>query len=144
MDKSKFSFCFLLRVRYSEVDAQGYVFNANHVVYFQTALQEYFRELAYDYANQSSGSDFLTVRVVVEYKAPITFDQEIEVHVRAARVGRSSVRYEMLTCPKGGDQVLSTGEIVWVNADRASQKSTPLPEELVERFRAVEGGNLEQ
>jgi acyl-CoA thioester hydrolase len=144
MEKSNFSFCFPLRVRYSEVDAQGFVFNANHVVYFQTALQEYFRELQYDYARQTSGTDFHTVRVVAEFKAPIRFDQEIEVHVRAARIGRSSIRYEMITCPKGGDQVLSTGEIVWVNADQATQKSAPLPEELVKLLRAREGETLEE
>jgi acyl-CoA thioester hydrolase len=108
MDKANFGFRFPLRVRYSEVDAQGFVFNANHVVYFQTALQEYFRELQYDYARQTSGTDFHTVRVVAEYKAPITFDQEIEVCVKAARIGRSSIRWEMMTCPKGGDQVLSS------------------------------------
>jgi acyl-CoA thioester hydrolase len=142
MDKANFGFRFPLRVRYSEVDAQGFVFNANHVVYFQTALQEYFRELQYDYARQTSGTDFHTVRVVAEYKAPITFDQEIEVCVKAARIGRSSIRWEMMTCPKGGDQVLSSGEIVWVNADRATQKSAPLPEELVRLLRAREGDHL--
>jgi acyl-CoA thioester hydrolase len=144
MNDAKFSFCYPLRVRYSEIDAQGMVFNANHVVYFQTALQEYFRDFRYDYAAQSSGSDFHTVKIVVELKAPIRFDQEIEIHVRAARIGRSSIRYEMMSCPKGGDQILSSGEIVWVNVDRATQKSAPLPQELVAEFRAREGGNLEE
>ncbi len=71
MEKPQFSFRFPLRVRYSEVDAQGFVFNANHIVYFQTALQEYFRGLDYDFATQSSGSDFHTVKIVAKYQAPI-------------------------------------------------------------------------
>ncbi|MBW2420723.1 MAG: acyl-CoA thioesterase [Deltaproteobacteria bacterium] len=143
MNRSSFSFCFPLRVRYSEVDAQGFVFNANHIVYFQTALQEYFRGLDYDFATQSSGSDFHTVKIVAEYQAPIRFDEEVEIFVRPARLGRSSIRWEMMSCLAGSDQICSSGEIIWVNADRETHKSVPIPEELVEIFRAREGDKLE-
>ncbi len=142
MNKSSFSFRFSLRVRYSEVDAQGFVFNANHVVYFQTALQEYFRGLDYDFATQSSGSDFHTVKIVLEYQAPIRSDEEVEIFVRPARVGRSSITWELMSCLEGSDHSCSTGEIIWVNADRATQKSAPIPKELVEIFKAREGDNL--
>jgi acyl-CoA thioester hydrolase len=139
MDKSEFHFFHPLRVRYSEVDAQGFVFNANHVVYYQTALTEYFRELHYDHSAQAAGTDFHTVRIVVELKGPVTFDQEVDVHVRAGRIGRSSITFQTLICPKGEDQVLSQGEIVWVLVDQSNGRSAPLPEELVRRLRALEG-----
>jgi acyl-CoA thioester hydrolase len=143
MEKSRFHFAFPLRVRYSEVDSQGVVFNANHVVYYQTALTEYFRTLGYDFAKQSPGTDMHTVRVLAEFKGPVRFDQEIDIHVRAARVGRSSIAYETMICPTGGDPVLGTGEITWVNVDRVTGKSAPLPEDLIRRLRALEGASLE-
>jgi acyl-CoA thioester hydrolase len=89
MDTSRFHFFFPLRVRYSEVDAQGMVFNANHIVYYQTALTEYFRKLGYDFAKESSGTDLHTVWALAEFKGPVTFDQGIYIYVRAARIGRS-------------------------------------------------------
>jgi acyl-CoA thioester hydrolase len=143
MEKSRFHFFFSLRVRYSEVDSQGVVFNANHVVYYQTVLTEYVRTLGYDFAKESPGTDMHTVRVLAEFKGPITFDQEIDIYVRAARIGRSSIAYETMICPKGGEQVLGTGEITWVNVDRVTGKSAPLSEELTGRLRALEGASLE-
>jgi acyl-CoA thioester hydrolase len=143
MEKSRFHFFFPLRVRYSEVDAQGMVFNANHIVYYQTALTEYCRKLAYDFAKESAGTDMHTVRALADFKGPITFDQEIDIYVRAARIGRSSINYETMICPKGGEQVLGTGEITWVNVDRVTGKSAPLPEDLIRRLRALEGASLE-
>jgi acyl-CoA thioester hydrolase len=69
------------RVRYAEVDAQSVVFNAHYLTYFETAITEYFRTIGYDYYGEvtRTGIDFHTVRSVVEYKAPIRFDEEIEV-----------------------------------------------------------------
>ena len=37
-----------IRVRYSEIDGQGVVFNAHYLTYFDTAITEYFRALGYD------------------------------------------------------------------------------------------------
>ncbi|MDE0203936.1 MAG: hypothetical protein OXK73_16055 [Rhodospirillaceae bacterium] len=68
------------------------VFNAHYLTYFDTAITEFFRALPYDYQGQVErrGEDYHTVKTLVEYYAPIRFDDEIEVGVRAARIGRSS------------------------------------------------------
>lgn len=144
MARSDFRFHHPFRVRYSEVDQQGVVFNAHYLTYFDTAITEYFRALPYDYMGQvrRTGTDYHTVRSVVEYKQPIHFDQEIDVCVRAARIGRSSLTLALEIHPKGVDDLLASGEIVWVNTDQTAHKSVPLPEELVERLRAKEGESL--
>jgi acyl-CoA thioester hydrolase len=66
MSRSQFAFFHPLRVRYSEVDSQGYVFDANRVNYSQTGLTEYFRDFDFDHATEASGADFHTVRVVLD------------------------------------------------------------------------------
>ncbi len=138
MSRSQFAFFHPLRVRYSEVDSQGYVFNANHVNYFQTGLTEYFRDLDYDHASQAPGADFHTVRIVLDIKGPVVFDQQVDLGVRAARVGRSSITWYAALFPRGGDQALTSGEIVWVNVDQTNGKSSPLPDELVARLNERE------
>ena len=89
MKRQDFRFFFPFRVRYSEVDGQSVVFNAHYLTYFDTAITEYFRWLGYDYAGEvkQSGVDFHTAKSLVEYKAPIRFDQEIEVGVRVGHIG---------------------------------------------------------
>ncbi len=141
MSRSQFAFFHPLRVRYSEVDSQGYVFNANHVNYFQTGLTEYFRDLDYDHASEAPGADFHTVRVVLDIKGPVSFDQEVDLGVRAARVGTSSITWGAALFERSGDKELTSGEIVWVNVDQSTGTSSPLPEKLVARLKEREAAS---
>jgi acyl-CoA thioester hydrolase len=73
MSREQFWFVYPLRVRYSEVDCQGVVFNANYLMYFDTTITEYFRALGYDQQADAkkTGVDFHVVKSLIEYKAPV-------------------------------------------------------------------------
>lgn len=144
MPRSAFKFSFPFRVRYSEVDGQKIVFNAHYLTYFDTAITEYFRELPYDYIGQVNriGEDFHTVKTLVEYQQPIYFDQDIDVLVRTSRMGRSSLTFEVQIHPKGEDDMLASGEVVWVNTDQTTHRSAAIPAELVDKLVAFEGEAL--
>ena len=130
--REEFWFHFPFRVRYSEVDAQAVVFNAHYLTYFYTAITEYFRALGYDYLGEvaRTGIDFHTVKSVVEYKAPIRFDEDIEVCVRVARIGRSSINLALAIFAKGSDDLRATGEIIWVATDQTTHQSVAVTEDL--------------
>ena len=132
MSREQFWFFHPFRVRYSEVDAQGVVFNAHYLTYFDTSITEYFRALGYDqFADaQKTGIDFHTVKSVIEYKAPLRFDQEIDVGVRVARIGNSSLLLELAIFLKGGADVLATGEIVWVYTDQRTHRPVPIAKSI--------------
>lgn len=146
MARSDFNFAWPFRVRYSEVDGQRIVFNAHYLTYYDTAITEYFRSLPYDYMGQveRTGEDFHTVRTLVEYQQPIEFDEDIEVHVRTSRLGRSSITFLLEIHSKGKEDLRATGEVVWVNTDQATHKSAAVPQELVEKMVALEGDRLER
>ena len=130
--RKDFWFHFPFRVRYSEVDAQAVVFNAHYLTYFDTSITEYFRALGYDYLGEAerTGADFHIVRSVVEYKAPIRFDEEIEVCVRVEKIGRSSIALALAIFAKGAEDLRATGEVVWVCIDRTTHKSSAVAEPL--------------
>ncbi|MGX1106241.1 MULTISPECIES: acyl-CoA thioesterase [Bradyrhizobium] len=130
--REEFWFHFPFRVRYSEVDAQAVVFNAHYLTYFDTAITEYFRALGYDYLGEvaRTGIDFHTVKSVVEYKAPIRFDEDIEVCVRVARIGRSSINLALAIFAKDSDDLRATGEIIWVATDQKTHQSVAVTEDL--------------
>lgn len=46
MQRSDFRFFHRLRVRWAEVDMQKIVFNAHYLMYFDTAIADYWRALA--------------------------------------------------------------------------------------------------
>tara|TARA_Y100000588_G_C14006947_1_gene818206 strand:+ start:453 stop:893 length:441 start_codon:yes stop_codon:yes gene_type:complete len=146
MAKSDFNFFWPFRVRYAEVDGQRIVFNAHYLTYFDTAITEYFRALPYDYMGQvdRTGEDYHTVRTLVEYQQPIEFDEDIEVWVRTARMGRSSLTFLLEIHPNDSEDLRATGEVVWVNANQTTHKSAALPDELVEKIVALEGDSVER
>jgi len=128
--------------RYSEIDAQGIVFNAHYLTYFDTAITEYFRAVGCDYKAlvTRAGSDFHTVKSLVEYAAPLAFEEETEVGVRTGRIGNSSLTFTLAIRGRGELEPRATGEIVWVNTDQASHTATPLPSDLKAAITAFETG----
>lgn len=132
MSRDDFWFFHPFRVRYSEIDAQAVVFNAHYLTYFDTAITEYFRALGYDYLGEASrtGIDFHTVRSLVEYKAPIRFDEDIEVGVRVAKIGRSSITLALAIFAKNSEDLRATGEIVWVYTDQKTHKTVAVTDAL--------------
>ena len=112
-------------MRYSETDPQGVVHNANYLMYFDTTITEYFRALGYDQQADAkrTGVDFHVVKSLIEYKAPVRFDQEIDVGARVARTGNSSLVFELAILPKDGADALVTGEIVWVYTSQQTHRS---------------------
>ncbi|MDO8977746.1 MAG: thioesterase family protein [Afipia sp.] len=132
MPRDQFSFFHPFRIRYSEIDGQGVVFNAHYLTFYDTAITEYFRALGYDqYADaKKTGMDFHVVKSVVEYKSPIRFDAEIEVGARVARIGSSSMTFEMAIFQKDSADLMATGEVVWVNTDQSTHRPAPITAEV--------------
>jgi acyl-CoA thioester hydrolase len=140
MSREQFWFFHPFRVRYSEIDGQGVVFNAHYLTYFDTTITEYFRALGYDqYADaKQTGEDFHVVKSVIEYKAPVRFDWELDVGARVARIGNSSLTFELAIFMKGGNEALVTGEIVWVNTNQQTHRPVPISKAIRERIAARE------
>jgi acyl-CoA thioester hydrolase len=140
MSREQFWFFHPFRVRYSEIDGQGVVFNAHYLTYFDTTITEYFRALGYDqYADaKQTGEDFHVVKSVIEYKAPVRFDWELDVGARVARIGNSSLSFELAIFLKGGVEALVTGEIVWVNTNQQTHRPVPISKAIRERIAARE------
>jgi acyl-CoA thioester hydrolase len=130
--RSEFPFAFPFRIRYSEIDGQSIVFNAHYLTFFDTTITEFMRWLGYDYAGEvkRTGLDFHTVKTLVEYKAPIYFDEEIDVAINAARIGRSSLTFAFAIFGKAAGDLRATGEVVWVFTDQRTRETVPVPDKL--------------
>jgi len=144
MAKSDFSFCWPTKIRYSEIDAQRIVFNAHYLTFYDTAITEYLAATGFDHRSfmRSIGAEWHTVRAVVEWKAPVYFENEIEVWTRAARIGRSSLTFLLEVHPKGDEGLRTTGEVVWVCTVQATRKSAAVPPEMIAALRRIEGDRL--
>lgn len=129
-----------LRVRWSEVDAQRVVFNANYLAYADTAVTEYWRALGlpFEQVLPRFGGDIFVRRATLDFRASARYDDWVEVGVRCERIGRSSLT---VACGLfGGGTQLMEVELVYVYADPQAGKSLELPALLRDWLTAYEAG----
>lgn len=130
-----FTFRHPLRVRWSECDAQGIVFNVNYFLYFDVAMTEYMRELGFTFVGEDA-LEMFTVSAKADYRGSAVFDDMIEVGVRCARIGTKSMVAGFIIMR--GDEVLTEGELTYVHAERGTKNTTPLPAHFIEKVTAFE------
>lgn len=141
-----FRFFHWLRVRYSEVDWQGIVFNAHYLTYMDVAVTEYFRNIGLDYKKlaQEGKMDMALVKTTLEFRSSAMFDDELEIGVRISQVGRTSYNVEFEIYKMGIEDMLFRGQTIYVNYDPVKRKSEPVPDffrSLVQGFE-IDGENL--
>ena len=140
MTRTEFRYFDRLRVRWAEIDAQKIVFNGHYLMYFDTAIAGYWRALALPYAQTMTQleGDLFVRKATLEYESSARYDDMLDVGMRCARVGSSSILFSAGVFRR--DQLLVSGELVYVFADPHSQTSKPVPASLREVFRAFEAG----
>lgn len=128
MAREDFTFFHSLRVRWAEVDMQGIVFNGHYLTYFDVAFTEYWRDTGLPNVLQQAkdGRELFARKVLIEYQGPARFDDVLDIGVRCAALGRSSMRFllEIFLA----DVHLVSGELSYVYADTALRKGVPVPD----------------
>ena len=140
MNRSEFRFLDRLRVRWAEIDAQQIVFNGHYLMYFDTALAGYWRALAMPYAQTmvALGGDLFMRKATLEYDASARYDDMLDIGVRCGRIGNSSIVFSAAVFRQ--DELLVSGELVYVFADAQAQTSKPVPQALRDELEAFEAG----
>ncbi len=119
---------------------QKIVFNAHYLMYFDTAIADYWRALSlpYEEAMQLLGGDLYVKKASIEYVTSARFDDRLEVALRLERLGNSSVVF--IGAIFRGDALLVTSELIYVFADPAAQTSQRVPDPLRQVMQAFENG----
>lgn len=140
MKRQNFRFSHRLRVRWVEVDMQKIVFNGHYLMYFDTAVTDYWRQLAMPYAEtlQQLGGDLFVKKASVTYHASAEMDDFLDVCLRCERVGNSSMAF--VGAIFRGDELLITADLVYVYADPVAKKSQPIPDPLRDMLEGFERG----
>jgi acyl-CoA thioester hydrolase len=85
------SYTHRLRVRYSECDAQGVVFNGWYLFYYDVALTEFQRETLGPYSDLvASGLELVVAEANVRFRAAVRFDDWLDVSLQVSNLGRTS------------------------------------------------------
>lgn len=140
MKRQEYRFFHPLRVRWAEVDMQKIVFNAHYLMYFDTAMTDYWRALALPYTEtmHKMGGDLYVKKATLEYHGSARFDDRLDVALKCARIGNSSMTYTGAMFR--ADELLISCELVYVFADPLTQTSRPVPDALRNLLVGFEAG----
>jgi acyl-CoA thioester hydrolase len=111
--------------RWMDNDVYGHVNNVIYYSYFDTVVNEYLiRSGVLDI--EKSPVVGLVVETQCRFFESITFPDTVHAGLRVARLGRSSVRYE-IGLFRNDQTAVAQGHFVHVYVERESRKATPLP-----------------
>ncbi|TBO28818.1 YbgC/FadM family acyl-CoA thioesterase [Aquabacterium lacunae] len=138
--RDQFPLVHRLRVRWAEVDAQQVVFNGHYLTYLDVAISEYWRAtgLPYPDAWSALGGDIYARGHQLAYHAPARLDDWLDVGVRTARIGNSSITVEWALW--NDHRLVTTGEAVYVHVDLATGRPASVPASVREQIAAHAAG----
>ena len=129
------------RVAFSDTDAQGIVYYGRYNPYFDFARVEYLRML--ELLHRKWPGDFVMRANDVEYFAPAVFDDEVEIHVRVSRIGRTSVTYSFEAYRVADAVLMVTAHQTLVYVDLHERKALSVPDDYRAQVISFEGEDVE-
>jgi acyl-CoA thioester hydrolase len=125
-----YAFSVRTRVAFSDTDAQGVVYYGRYNPYFDLARAEWLRSLGL--LHRDTFGEFVMRANDVEYFAPARFDDELEIRVRVAKVGRTSMTFEFAAYKVPEETLLVTAHQTLVFIDPHARR----PIEIAADYRA--------
>ena len=117
-----------ISTRWSDNDVYGHVNNVVYYSWFDTAVNAYLIEQGV--LDIHGGSTIgLVVETQCNYFASLAFPQAVQAGIRVAKLGTSSVRYEVGIFGEG-ELTAAKGHFVHVYVDRITRKPVALPPAL--------------
>lgn len=128
------------KIRYSDCDPQGIVFNGNYPRYWDDALTDWYEESGFGGVELGGiGVDILTARVEIDFKAPATLGDTLETTIAVERWGTTSMTIAIETRRLSDDVLCVEGREVIVYVDPEHFRPVSVPDFVKEGL----SGNLE-
>ena len=112
--------------RWMDNDIYGHVNNVNYYSYFDTAVNQYLIERGVLDIHNGDVVGFV-VETSCNYFRPLAFPDAVAAGIRVARIGNSSIRYEVGLFRNDDQKIAAAGHFVHVYVDRRSGQSVPVP-----------------
>jgi acyl-CoA thioester hydrolase len=126
------------RVEFAETDAAGMVHFSMFFRYMEEAEHAYWRAAGLNIWESGEDLSWPRISAQFDFKAPLKFQDEFEVHTEIGNVSRSTIQWHHTI--KRGDTIMGSGSVTAVcvkkNAD-GSMKSAEIPPHIITRLRAV-------
>ncbi len=118
-------FC-TIATRWMDNDVYGHVNNVQYYSYFDTAVNQFLIERGVLDIHDGKVVGFV-VDSGCSYFSPVAFPDTVHVGIRVAKLGNSSVRYEIAVYRNEDATPAACGHFVHVYVERSSNQAVPIP-----------------
>ena len=126
---SDYKHSLIIQTRWNDNDIYGHINNAVYYFYFDTVVNSFLIKNQLLKLGQSQIIG-LVVDTGCTYFAPMQFPDEITAGLRVAKLGKSSVRYEIALFRNDEAHASAQGHFMHVYVDEATRKPVPIPNKM--------------
>lgn len=129
-------FC-LITTRWMDNDIYGHVNNVIYYSWFDTAVNQFL--IANDVLDiENSPVIGLVIETQCNYFAPLAYPDQITIGIRVAKLGNSSVRYEVGVFRGDEDDASAQGHFVHVYVSRDERRPAPIPDRMRALLQSIQ------
>ena len=124
-------------MQFYELDSAGIVHFSTYFRYMEEAEHALWRAAGLSIAPKGASVGFPRVSSSFDYRAPLRFEDEVDITIRIAAMSARSIRYACLI--RRGDIVAAVGTmtIVCVRNDVEPLKAVAIPDDIASRFEVA-------
>jgi acyl-CoA thioester hydrolase len=122
------------KIRYSDCDPQGIVFNGNYARYWDDALTDWFAEAGLEGPGLGIGTEMVTARIEMDFRAPALLGDTLVTSAEVEGFGNTSMTVAVTTHRQSDDVVIVEGREVIVFVDPAGLRPVTVPDEVRSRL----------
>jgi acyl-CoA thioester hydrolase len=119
-------------VRWSDVDAAGFIRWNAYVRFMELAETEFYRAIGFTYKRVFSDLNIWLIRAQshMTYRRPVMLDDLLDIQVTVGHLGRSSIRLDFTIHAPTGDTAAEAHHIIVSTTREQPPKPVPVPQLL--------------
>ena len=131
------AFSHRIEVRFRDCDAFRHVNNAVYFTYFEQARLVMGETLGLRRALEDAGLSLILAHASCDYKAQVSFGDQLEIQVRVIAIGRRSFTSRFDARRVRDDALVATGKSVQAVFDYDAGRTAPIPAALGDKLEAL-------
>ena len=116
------------KIRYSDCDPQGIVFNGNYARYWDDALTDWFDDAGFGGTDLGgAGADVVAARIEMDFRASAALGDTLETSIAVEHIGNTSMSLSFTTVRLSDGELVAEGREIVVFVDPETFRPTPVP-----------------
>ena len=138
MSRSAYPHHLAITLRWKDNDVYGHLNNVEYYSFFDTVINEFLIRVG-ELDIHRGDVIGLCVESQCGFKQSLAFPETVDAGLRAAKIGNSSVTYEIGLFRDGSDEPAATGRFVHVFVDRSDRRPVPIPPRIRTALEGIAG-----